>query len=78
MDYNASQTGTFEAEDGGATDPCPSCIFIHEILDHGLDYINNGNVKEPKGSTKKDNVYFHNEALINMGSSPRTGDEHKP
>jgi hypothetical protein len=65
MDYNASATATFEAEGGGRTESCPSCLFIHEMLDHGLDYINNGSVDEPAGSTQKDNVFYHNQALKN-------------
>lgn len=77
MDYNASSTGTFKAEGGANTTPCASCIFMHEVLDHGLDYIKNGNINEPAGATKKDNVFYHNQSLQNKGSAVRTGEDHK-
>lgn len=77
MDYNASSTGTFKAEGGGNTNPCASCIFMHEVLDHGLDYINTGTTTEPAGSTKKANVANQNNALKNKGSAVRTGEDHK-
>lgn len=63
INQDASKTGVFEAEGGGTTTPCESCIFIHEVLDHGLDYINSGVVEEPEGATKKDNVNYHNKSL---------------
>jgi hypothetical protein len=76
MDNSASATGTFKAEGGGNTNPCASCIFMHEVLDHGLDYIKTGSTNEPAGATKKENVGNHNDALKNKGSSVRTGEDH--
>ncbi|MFM1828963.1 MAG: hypothetical protein RL624_1204 [Bacteroidota bacterium] len=76
MDNSAVATGTFKAEGGGNTNACASCIFMHEVLDHGLDYIKTGTVNEPAGATKKDNVSNHNDALKNKGSSVRTGEDH--
>jgi len=77
MDYNASSTGQFDAEGGGCTNPCASCVFIHEVLDHGLDYIKTGSLNEPAGATKKDNVSNHSDALKNKGSAVRNGEDHK-
>lgn len=77
FDQNAANTGTFNAEGGGQTNPCASCIFMHEALDHGLDYINTGDVVEPNGATPQDNVQNHNRALENVGSPTRTGTDHR-
>jgi hypothetical protein len=49
---------------------------MHEVLDHGLDYIKTGSTNEPAGATKKENVGNHNDALKNKGSSVRTGEDH--
>ncbi len=76
INQKKSQTSTFEADGGGVTTPCESCIVIHEILDHGLDYINTGTLNEPPGATKKDNVQFLNKALKNVGSKESTGNDH--
>lgn len=77
MDNKAATTRKFKSEDGSNTNPCASCIFMHEVLDHGLDYINTGSINEPAGATKKDNVSNHNDALKNKGSSVRTGEDHE-
>lgn len=69
----AAETGTFKAKDG-QTDPCPSCLFMHEALDHGLDYIKKGTTQ---GGQTSDNIEYHNKALENKGSSIRTGEDHK-
>jgi RHS repeat-associated protein len=68
--------GTFEAADGAKTSASASSVYIHEILDHGLDYIETGTIDEPVNSTKKDNVKFHNLALKNKKSIERTGNDH--
>jgi len=77
MDYNASSTGQFDAQGGGCTNPCASCVFIHEVLDHGLDYIKTGSLNESAGATKQDNISNHSDALKNKGSSVRNGEDHK-
>ena len=69
-------SGTFEALNDKKTSPSESSVFIHEILDHGLDYINTCTLEEPSGSTKKENVKFHNLALKNKKSIERTGEDH--
>ncbi len=71
-----SNKETFKGEKGTSTKSCESCVFIHEVLDHGLDYIKTGSVSEPEGSSKKDNVHYHNQALKNKGSIERTGEDH--
>ncbi len=76
INQEASKTGVFETSDAGKTDACESCIWIHEVLDHGLDYINSGKVEEPPGSTKSDNVNYHNKALRNKKSKERSGGDH--
>ena len=56
---------------GKLTTPSESSVFIHEILDHGLDFIRNGNVNKSSGAGVE-NVKFHNQALKNIskGESP--------
>lgn len=77
INQKLSKNGTFKADGGGETTPCESCIFIHEALDHGLDYVRTGSVNEPAGDTKKDHVKFHNKSLKNKGSKERTGEDHE-
>src|SRR5690554_6111265 len=56
---------------GKLTTPSESSVFIHEILDHGLDFIKNGNINKSSGQGVE-NVKFHNQALKNIsnGESP--------
>ncbi len=77
MNQNLSNKGTFDAKGGGKTTPCASCVFIHEALDHGLDFTRTGRLDEPVDATKMDNVQFHNKSLKNLGSSERTGEDHE-
>jgi RHS repeat-associated protein len=60
-----------QGEKGQLTVPSASSAFFHEMLDHGLDYIKNGNV-DKSGGAGIENVYFHNQALKNVsnGQSP--------
>ncbi|QOW10068.1 hypothetical protein Q73A0000_06670 [Kaistella flava (ex Peng et al. 2021)] len=60
-----------QGEKGQLTVPSASSAFFHEMLDHGLDYIKNGNLNKSSGSGVE-NVYFHNQALKNIsnGESP--------
>jgi RHS repeat-associated protein len=64
-----SSKGQFNTGKNTKTNPCASCVFIHELLDHGLTYFRTG--KNPAGT-----VDYHNKALINKGSLPRYGTDH--
>lgn len=72
MNTSGSNTATFNAAGGEQTKACPSCIFFHELLDHGLGYINTGNVS----TNEEAGVGQHNNALENKGSKPRDGSDH--
>ena len=72
FDKTASSTGTFDAVGGGKTNPSPSSLFLHEILDHGEEYIKTGNSVSPSG-TPAERVKNHNKALDNVGSPVRDG-----
>lgn len=52
-----------------------AAVFLHELLDHGLDYITNGNTTKSETSAK-DNVKYHNLALkvLTNGKSPERED----
>ena len=77
VNRSRAKSGTFESEGGGQTNPCEGCIFIHEVLDHGLDYVRTGSTDEPQGATQKANVLFHNRSLRQQGSPIRTGADHQ-
>ena len=62
---------SFNAKDGGMTTPCGSCLFIHEALDHGLDYVKDGTLDPEWKKTQQDMVIYHNKALKNKGSKER-------
>jgi RHS repeat-associated protein len=51
----------------GVTIPSESSAFMHETLDHGLDFIENGNIDRSEGADVE-NVRYHNDALKNKGS----------
>lgn len=72
MNTGSSNTATFNATGGGNTSACPSCIFFHELLDHGLGYINTGDVPDNENA----GVQYHNRALENKGSKQRDGSDH--
>ena len=62
---------SIKGEGGKLTTPSESSVFIHEILDHGLDFVRNGNINSSSGPGVE-NVKFHNQALKNIskGESP--------
>ncbi len=78
INKSKAESEQFATDGGGKTNPSGSSVFIHAILDHGLDYINTGSLDEPKGSTPTNDVNYHNKALQNKGSAPRTGTDHSP
>ena len=72
MNKQVAKTETFETNEG-MTQPCESCIFTHEFLDHALKY-----VKTPDRLTSgNDGIEFHNKALKQKGSNLRNGKDHK-
>jgi len=69
----------FDDGDGKTTNPCESCIFLHELLDHGLaELMKKGEVTDPATDTrsKSEKVENQNKALENKGSEIRTGIDH--
>lgn len=71
INRKTASTIELKADGGKLTTPSESSVFIHEILDHGLDFIRNGNINSSSGSGVE-NVKFHNQALKNIskGESP--------
>ena len=71
INRKTASTIELKAVGGKLTTPSESSVFIHEILDHGLDFIRNGNINNSSGSGVE-NVKFHNQALKNIskGESP--------
>ncbi len=71
MNRSKISTLQLQGEKGQLTVPSASSVFFHELLDHGLDYLKNGNVKSSNGPGVE-NVNFHNKALKNIsnGQSP--------
>jgi len=67
----------FQSEEGKLTVPSASSAFIHEIIDHGLDFVRNGNIDITFGESVE-NVKFHNLALNNIsnGESPLRQSHH--
>jgi hypothetical protein len=71
MNTKGASTATYDAVGGGQTSACESCVFIHELIDHGLGYINTGTVPGQEAG-----VDYHNKALENKESKPRTKESH--
>ncbi|MDH0675640.1 RHS repeat-associated core domain-containing protein [Empedobacter sp. GD03861] len=71
INRQTASTIQIQGEGGKLTTPSESSVFIHEILDHGLDFIRNGNINNSSGPGVE-NVNFHNQALKNIsnGESP--------
>ncbi len=68
---------TSESDAGGGdetkADPCASCVFIHEFLDH----IYSEDMKSADiNRSKSEKVKYHSKALQNKGSKPRSGSDH--
>ena len=66
-----ASTMRLQSEGGKLTSPSESSGFIHEMLDHGLDFMKNGNINKSSGQGVE-NVKYHNQALKNIsnGESP--------
>jgi RHS repeat-associated protein len=71
INRKATSTLQIRGEGGKLTTASESSAFIHEILDHGLDFARNGNINKSSGAGVE-NVKFHNQALKNIsnGESP--------
>jgi RHS repeat-associated protein len=73
MDRQIASSITMETTKGSGkyTLASEAAIFLHELLDHGLDYIANGNITKSM-TADKDNVKYHNLALkiLTNGKSP--------
>jgi len=74
INQDAVSKERYPGKGGGQTAPCESCVFLHELLDHGLDYIEKGTLEVQKST--EDQVFYHNLALKNIGSDERTGEKH--
>ena len=61
---------TFDAGNGELTTPSLSSITIHELLDHGLEFIRTG-VIDKSESPSIENVKYQNNALIIIDSNTR-------
>ena len=70
-----ASTNEFDAGGGLKTTPSESATFFHELLDHGKQYMETGDIVGDHKS-KLQIVYYHNIALENVGSPIRTGGEH--
>ena len=71
MNRKTASSIQLKAGENKLTTPSESSVFIHEILDHGLDFIRNGNV-DKSSSQGVENVKYNNQALKNIskGQSP--------
>lgn len=56
----------------GFTTPSLSGVVVHELLDHGVDFIRNGN-NNNSNSSSINNVNYQNDALIIINSQTRVG-----
>jgi len=71
LNRKKASTLQMEADGGKLTNASESSVFLHELLDHGLDFIRNGNTNKSDTNDVK-NVKYHNQALKNIskGKSP--------
>jgi hypothetical protein len=67
---------SFKAAGGKFTIPSISSGVIHELLDHGVDFVRNGNVDKTK-TTSIQNVDYQNKAFIIIGSPTRLNHTHR-
>ncbi len=71
MNSSRTDSSVFDDDSGGKTGNCSSCAMIHEILDHGLEYIRTvSNTNSSKNT--KNAVNYHNKALNNKGKKSRS------
>jgi hypothetical protein len=78
INKSRAASGTFDAGNGTRTNPSAAGVVIHEVLDHGLDYIRTGSVNYPASkSTQASRVEYHNKALRILKSPTRTGTDHE-
>ena len=73
---NIANKKVFKADGDKFTAPSLSGIVIHELLDHGLDFIRTGQNIQSSGSSLK-NVNYQNRALKIIGSPQRVEHTHK-
>ena len=62
INQELASNATATIEGGGTTNPCESCLFLHELLDHGYHFIRTGKASNSNHS-KKESVQFNNKAL---------------
>ena len=69
-----AENETYTTKDNGKnTNPCASCVMVHEFLDHALPYVENPDrvIVSPEG------VKYQNLALKAKESPERDGSDHK-
>lgn len=74
INREAAEKETYTTKENGKnTNPCASCIMVHEFLDHALPYVENPDriIVSPEG------VKYHNLALKMKDSSERDGSDHQ-
>ena len=62
---NTALLGKVRGENGNLFKQSESSVFFHEILDHGLDFLKNGNTFNTSGNSAN-NVKYQNHALQNQ------------
>jgi RHS repeat-associated protein len=62
-------------EVSGKTGKDASAVFMHEVLDEGLNYFIEGNISD--SSPQKEKVYYQNAALRNKSLPERNGKDHE-
>ena len=72
LDTQTIGTAQFNADGDKLTTPSASSIFLHELLDHGLDLINNDNTDKSNIKGEVNGVYYHNQALKNVSNGKST------
>ena len=77
MNIGASETGTFDAENGAQTLPCATCVFIHEILDHISKSINDGTMKKDPDEKPGEGTKYQDRYLKERGSPTRINHDEK-
>jgi RHS repeat-associated protein len=81
IDLNKGLTGDgkgmgFDKASIPAVKSTPSSTFIHELLDHGLDWIKTGSLNDDhKSQTEK--VKYQNQSLEKTGPLQRDGNDHE-
>lgn len=73
--------GQYNLIGGGRSEPCVSCVFFHELLDHVVPWIQTGSPDQPGAKNTADLVRRHSDLLNNMGQIGRRsgiGDHQNP